>query len=80
MNNIPQQTFATDSYHLASFLLAQSIQLLSINKSNPKRVTFIFEESTHRSFLTKEFFNYKAKVEPQRFISAQKSIKQMIFQ
>ena len=77
MNKI--NTFPTDSFLLAAFLLSESIPLVSSDKSNPRRVLFFFEESELRRKLTEEFLTHKAKVEPHRFFSAQKDLKQMIY-
>lgn len=75
----PNNTFATDNFQLASFLLAKSVNLLSLNKDNPKRVIFIFKESEQRKTLTEQFLSHQAKVEPHKFFSAQKDLKQMIY-
>lgn len=77
MNN---KSFATDSFQLASYLLAESIVLIGMNTTNPRRMVFVFEESNRRKDLTEKFLSYKALVEPHRFYSAQKDIKQMIHQ
>jgi hypothetical protein len=77
MNNLP--TFSTDSFNLGTFLLSKSIRLLSTDKSNPKRVIFIFEDSPEREQFTNEFLAYEALVEPHRIFSAQKDLKQMIY-
>ncbi len=71
--------FSTDSFQLASYLLSESVALLSTDKSNPKRVLFIFEESDLRKKLTDDFLAYRAIVEPHRLASAQKDLKQMIY-
>lgn len=75
-----KQTFQTDNFQLACYLASESVPLLSLDRTNPKRVMFVFEESEQRKTLTKQFLSYKAKVEPHRFFSAQKDIKQMIYQ
>lgn len=77
MNN--QNVFSTDSFQLAAFLLVESIPLLNTDKRNVRRVLFIFEDSPLRQKLTKDFLTYKALVEPHRFFSAQKDLKQMIY-
>lgn len=74
-----QNIFSTDSFQLAAFLLGESIPLLDTDKSNPKRVLFIFEDSPLREGLTQDFLAYKSRVEPHRFFSAQKDLKQMIY-
>ncbi len=73
-------TFITDSFHLSIYLLSESCCLKSIDKTNPKRMNFIFEESELRQSLTQKFLSYQAKVEPHRLFSAQKDLKQMIYQ
>lgn len=80
MSNLPIKTFSTDSFVLASFLLCESFKLLDINRDNPKRMVFIFEESGNRVSAIELFFSYKAHVEPNRFYSAQRNLKQMIYQ
>jgi hypothetical protein len=77
MNN--PQTYSTDSFQLAAYLLSQSIKLESTDKTNPRRVLFLFEDSRERKTLTEQFLAYKAVVEPHRFFSAQKDLKQMIY-
>lgn len=79
-HNDNQTTFPTDNFQLASFLLTESVKLLSLDRSIPKRIVFIFEETEQRKVLTQDFLSYQAKVEPHRFFSAQRDLKQMIYQ
>lgn len=72
-------TYSTDSFQLAAFLLSESIPLLSTDKSNPRRVLFLFEDSNLRKKLTVDFLAHKSKIEPHKFFSAQKDLKQMIY-
>lgn len=72
--------FSTDSFILASFLLSESCKLLQLDKENPRKAKFIFEETDQRLELTRVFFAYEAKVEPHRFFSAQKDLKQMLYE
>ncbi len=75
-----KDTFRTDSFYLAIYLLAESCKLVSLDKSNPKRIVFIFEESDQRKETTERFLSYQATVEPHRLFSAQKDLKQLIYQ
>ena len=75
-----KQIFQSDNFQLACYLASESVPLLSLDRTNTKRVIFVFEESEQRKVLTQQFLSYKAKVEPHRFFSAQKDIKQMIYQ
>lgn len=74
------KTFPTDNFILAAYLLTESCVLLSCDKSNPKRVVFIFENSKQRKMLTQKFLAYEAKIEPHKYFSAQKDLKQLIYQ
>jgi hypothetical protein len=74
------QTFTTDSFILATFLTSQGLSPVGLNNTNPKRMVFLFEESSKRKELTDKFLSFKALVEPHRFYSAMKDIKQMIYQ
>lgn len=80
MSNNNSSTFSTDNFQLASYLLAEGCKLVSTDKSNSRRVLFIFEESDKRNSLTGQFLSHQAKVEPHKFFSAQKDLKQIIYQ
>ena len=80
MSKAQINTFSTDSFVLASYLLCESFRLLSINKDNPKRMIFVFEESQKRASAIDLFFSYKTQVEPNRFYSAQRNLKQRIYE
>lgn len=75
-NNI----FSTDSFNLASFLLSESCPLIFVNKTDPKRAIFIFQDSEQLRILKDKFLSYQAQVEPNRFCSAQKNLKQILYQ
>ena len=72
--------FLTDSFQLSSYLLCESCKLISLDRTNPRRIVFIFEESERRKKLTDEFLSYKTTAEPHRLFSAQKDLKQLIHQ
>lgn len=75
-----KNTFSTDSYLLACYLLGESCPLQTIDRTNPRRMIFIFQESKHRKELTDSFLAYQATIEPHRFHSAQRDLKAMIYQ
>ena len=79
MTNQPNNPFSTDNFQLASYLLSKSCLLVAVNKDNPKRVAFIFEETPERERLTSEFLSYQGTVEPHKYFSAQKDLKQLIY-
>ena len=72
--------FETDSFQLAAFLLSKSCRLIRLDKTNPRRAMFIFEEGPERRELTSLFLAHEAEVEPHRYFSAQKDLKQMLYQ
>lgn len=74
------KTFASDNFTLSAYLLSGGCKLISVDKTNPKRVIFVFEETDLRLGLTEEFLSHQAKVEPHSFSAAQKDLKQMIYQ
>lgn len=79
MEQQASNTFTTDNFQLASYLLSESCNLISTDKTNPKRAIFIFEDTERRKLLTKKFLSHQAQVEPHKFFSAQKDLKQMIY-
>lgn len=80
MENQNNKLFTTDSFLLASYLLAESCTLLSLDRTNPKRVIFVFKDSGERKQLTEKFLAHKGLIEPHRFYGSQKDIKQMLYQ
>lgn len=80
MNEQKETTYPTDNFALAAYLLAEGCTLLSVDKRNLRRAVFIFQESERRSMLSNEFFSYQSKVEPNRFYSAQRNLKQMLYE
>lgn len=80
MENQNNKQFTTDSFLLASYLLAESCTLLSLDKTNPKRVIFVFKESDERKHLTEKFLAHRGLIEPHRFYAGQKDIKQLLYQ
>lgn len=73
-------TFSTDAFLLACYLLSEACRLIDIDKTNPDRMIFIFEETDSRVKLTQDFLAHKAIIEPHRFYSAQRDLKQLIHQ
>lgn len=74
------KTFLTDNFQLACYLISEAIPLLPLDKTNPRRVIFIFEESERRKTLTQKYMSYKAETEVHRIFSAQKDLKQLLYQ
>ncbi len=77
MNNI--NIFPTTNFPLASFLLSKGCKIVSVDKANPKRTIFNFQDSDLRKELTDKFLAYEALVEPHDFFNSQKDLKQLIY-
>jgi len=80
LRNMKNDIFETDSFQLAAFLLSKSCRLLRLDKINPRRAMFVFEESYERQELTTTFLSHEATVEPHCYFSAQKDLKQLLYQ
>lgn len=73
-------TYSTDSFPLAIYLLSEACRLIRLDRTNPRRILFVFEETENRKILTDKFLSYQAVVEPHRLFSSQRDLKQLIYQ
>ena len=71
--------FTTSDFYTAVFLLSEEYQLLSIDKADPRRFRFVFEDHKDRAKLLEGFFNGQAKVEPRKFVAAIKELKSLMY-
>lgn len=76
----PQNTYSTDNLQLAAFLLAEGCHLIDLDKTNPRRVVFIFQDSPQRTNLERKFSAFETKIEPHKYFSAIKELKQRLYQ
>lgn len=75
-----KELFNTDNFLLAAYLLSEGCVLLKLDKSNPRRVSFVFEDSEKRIELANRFFSYQAIVEPNRLNASMRNLKQLLYQ
>ena len=73
------QNFKTTDFYSAVFLLASGYKLIKIDKTNPRRFCFVFQDQENRAKLLEDFFNAKATVEPRQFISSIKELKTLMY-
>ena len=73
------QNFQTSDFYTAVFLLANGFRLVEIDKTNPRRFCFVFEDQKSRTKLLEKFFNGSAKVEPRQFVSSIKELKTLMY-
>ena len=73
-----EKTFDTRDFYISAFLLAKGYKLVSVNRSNPQRVLFAFNDFESREDLLRDFILGKSSVEPQSFINSIKALKQVL--
>lgn len=70
--------YLTRDFYIAAFLLAQGHRIAYVNREDPRRVSFAFNEFEGRGDLVRAFLYGQAVVEPQAFIAAIKTLKGLI--
>jgi len=71
--------FKTSDFYLSAFLRTQGLELIKIDKTNPRRALFIFKDRKDRRSLVEDFLFGRTKVEPKSFISAIKEFKRLLY-
>lgn len=74
-----ENQFITSDFYTAVFLLAKEYKLVGINKADPRRFRFVFEDQKSRAELLEDFFNGTTAVEPRSFITAIKELKSLMY-
>lgn len=80
-----QRGFSTNSFYPAAFLLAGGYRLLSIDKSDSRRMEFVFDDSDEIREVFEGFNFAKADdpivlVDARKFVVAIKSLKEKMYQ
>lgn len=78
MNNAKKKQITLSDFYLAAFLLSKEFKLLNIDKSNPQRALFIFEDKENKQNLIEDFLFGRTQIEPKSFVSAIKELKQLL--
>jgi hypothetical protein len=76
MENVNE--YQTKDFYTAAFLLAKGYEIANVNRTEPKRVFFVFNDFEDREDLIRAFLYGKAVIEPQAFIAAIKTLKGLI--
>ena len=71
--------FINSDFYLSAFCLAKGLRLIDINRANPRRLLFIFDDKKNRQNLIEDFLFGRAKIEPKSFVSAIKELKSLIY-
>jgi len=74
MNN-----FYTSDLGLASAMVSVGIPLISLDKSNPKRVEFVFEETKELQEAINSYWSSDLLVSPLTYFNAMKMLKNRIY-
>jgi len=75
-----QNKYQTNNFYLAAFLLCRGQKLIDLNKTNPNKADFIFDDSPDREKLVRAFlFNQEVLVDIKKFIFFQKELKNKLY-
>jgi len=69
----------TKDFYLAVYALTQGAKLSHLDRTDPRRVLFVFENIEHKENLVRDFLYRKALVEPQDFVEKIKILKQFLY-
>jgi hypothetical protein len=73
------QEFSTFDLGLATVLVTLNYELLELDRSNPKRVKFIFKHEKKIEQIGSDYFNDKIKLPAQTLFTNQKNLKNRIY-
>jgi len=76
---IMDQEFSTFDLGLATVLVTLGYELLELEKSNPKKVRFIFKREENIEQIMNDFWNDKIKLPAQTLFNNQKMLKNRIY-
>jgi len=74
-----QNEFYTFDLGLATVLATLGYELLRLDKSNPKKVSFIFKKDKDIEQVMTDYFNDKIKLPAQTLFNNQKNLKNRIY-
>lgn len=80
-----ERKYSTSSFYSACFLLAKGMHLIGIDRTNPRRCEFVFEDSPERERLLHDFsFAFDndpvVLVDARRLITAIKTLKEKLYE
>jgi len=74
-----QNEFSTFDLGLASVLITLEYELLELDRSNPKKVRFVFRREKNIEGVMSDYFNGKIKLPAQTLFNNQKNLKNRIY-
>lgn len=79
MKNTADTTYITKDFYLAAFLLTNGLEIVNLDRTDPRRVYFVFHDVEARTSLVEDFLFGRAKVEPKQYAGTIKEIKQLLY-
>jgi len=76
MNNADE--FRTSDFYIACYALTQGAKVAYLDRTDPRRVVFVFENVKDGENLVRDFLYRKALVTPQDFVEKIKVLKQLL--
>ena len=73
------QNFSTFDLGLATALVTLGYELLKLDKTNPKKVRFVFKSEKDIERIMVDYFNNKIKLPAQTLFNNQKNLKNRIY-
>jgi len=85
IKNKNQNFYSTSNFYPACFLLCKGLHLISINRNNPHRCEFVFQDSLEREKWLNDFNfapenNSSILVDARKLINAIKTLKERLYQ
>jgi hypothetical protein len=80
MNNENKEQFISSDFYTSAYVLAKGFRLLGVEKDsqNPRRLLFIFADNEGGQKLAEDFIFGRGLVEPKRYASAIKELKDLV--
>ena len=84
-NKDTAKKFSTSNFYLACFLLVKGMSLIGLDRTDPKRCEFIFEDTSTREKLSNDFAFANENdqcllVDARRLIAAIKNLKEKLYE
>ncbi|MBU1165238.1 hypothetical protein KKA15_06820 [Patescibacteria group bacterium] len=80
MKKISKKQFKTSNFYLSAFLICKGLKIVDVDRQNPRRALFVFEDSLKREELVREFeFGKTALVDVRIYASTLKELKNKLY-
>lgn len=79
LRTMNQNEFSTSDLGLATVLVTLNYELLELDRSNPKKITFVFKREKNIEQVIVDYFNDKVKLPAQTLFNNQKMLKTRIY-